>query len=168
MPKAVTQDKIDEVRAMRAQGIPVAEIEKLTGVSHNSISKYTKDMKIPAAAATTAGTEDDENITYEKLSGDIISSSYGNVKPSEESPTETPADEADKPDVKSYEDSTETSTEESTGGTAEKSVPPAVVEACLERIEHLRSEIDKEMVVVRDWEREINELTDFLGLEESE
>ena len=35
MPKAVTQDKIDEIKAMRKQGIPVSEIEKLTGVSDN-------------------------------------------------------------------------------------------------------------------------------------
>ena len=168
MPKAITQDKIDEIRAMRKLGISVEEIEKLTGVSHNSISKYTKDMKNPAAVAATAGTEDDENITYEKLSDDIISSSYGNVKPSEETPTETPSESEDNPDVKTYEDSPETSADEGTEGTAEKSVPPAVVEACLARIEHLSSEIDKEMVVVRNWEQEIKELREFLGLEEWE
>lgn len=167
MSRVIPQDKIDEIRAMRAQGITVAEIEKLTGVSHGCISKYTKDMKNPAAAATTAGTEDDENITYEKLSDDIITSSYGNVKPHEEA-TETLAVSEDKPDVKTYGDSPETSADEGTEGAAEKSVPPAVVEACLARIEHLRSEIDKEMVVVRDWEREIEELREFLGLEEWE
>ena len=167
MPKAVTQDKIDEVRAMRARGIPVSEIEKLTGVSHNSISKYTKDwnMKNPAAAATTAG---EESVHYEKLSDDIIASSYGNVKSSEETPTETPSESEDKPDVKTYEDSPETSADESTAGTAEKSVPSAVVEACLARIDHLRSEIGKEMVVIRNWEQEIKELREFLGLEEWE
>ena len=164
MPKIISQDKIDEVRAMRAQGIPVAEIEKLTGVSHNCISKYTKDMKNPAAAATTAG---EESVTYEKLSDDIIASSYGNVKPLEEA-TETPSESEDKPDVKTYEDSPETSADEGTAGTAEKSVPPAVVEACLARIEHLSSEIGKEMVVVRNWEQEIKELREFLGLEEWE
>ena len=162
MPKAISQDKIDEIRAMREQGISVEEIEKLTGVSHNSISKYTKDMKNPAAAATTAG---EESVTYEKLSDDIISSSYGNVKPLEE-PTETPSESEDKPDVKTYEDSPETSSDEGTAGTVEKSVPPAVVEACLARIEHLSSEIGKEMVVVRNWEQEIKELREFLGLEE--
>lgn len=164
MPKAISQDKIDEIRAMREQGISVVEIEKLTGVSHNSISKYTKDMKNPAAAATTAG---EESVTYEKLSDDIISSSYGNVKPHEE-PTETPSESEDKPDVKTYEDSPETSVDEGTAGTVEKSVPPAVVEACLARIEHLSSEIGKEMVVVRNWEQEIKELREFLGLEEWE
>ena len=164
MPKAVTQEKIDEVRAMRAQGISVEKIEKLTGVSHNSISKYTKDMKNPAAAATTTG---EESVHYEKLSDDIISSSYGNVKPLEE-PTETLTVSEDKPDVKTYGDSPETSADEGTEGTAEKSVPPAVVEACLARIDHLRSEIDKEMVVVRNWEQEIEELREFLGLEEWE
>ena len=167
MPKAITQDKIDEIRAMREQGISVEEIEKLTGVSHNSISKYTKDMKNPAAAATTAGTEDDENITYEKLSDDIIASSYGNVKPLEE-PAETPLESEDKPDVETYEHIPETSADEGKEGTAEKSVPPAVVEACLARIEHLSSEIGKEMVVVRNWEQEIKELREFLGLEEWE
>ena len=162
MPKAISQDKIDEIRAMREQGISVEEIEKLTGVSHNSISKYTKDMKNPAAAATTTG---EESVTYKKLSDDIIASSYGNVKPLEE-PTETLPESEDKPDVKTYEDSPETSVDEGTAGTVEKSVPPAVVEACLARIEHLSSEIGKEMVVVRNWEQEIKELREFLGLEE--
>ena len=164
MPKAITQDKIDEIRAMREQGISVEEIEKLTGVSHNSISKYTKDMKNPAAAATTAG---EESVHYEKLSDDIISSSYGNVKPLEE-PTETPSESEDKPDVKTYEDSPETPADERTEDTAEKSVPPAVIEACLARIDHLRSEIGNEMVVIRNWEQEIKELREFLGLEEWE
>ena len=163
MPKAVTQDKIDEIKAMRKQGIPVSEIEKLTGVSHNSISKYTKDMKNPAAEATTAGEE--ESVHFEKLSDDIIASSYGNVKSHEEA-TETPSESEDKPDVKTYGDSSETSAGEGTEGVAEKSVPSAVVEACLARIDHLRSEIDNEMVVIRNWEQEIKELREFLGLEE--
>lgn len=165
MSRVIPQDKIDEIRAMRAQGITVAEIEKLTGVSHGCIIKYTKDMKNPAAAATTAGEE--ESVHYEKLSDDIISSSYGNVKPHEEA-TETPSESEDKPDVKTYEDSPETSVDEGTVGTVEKSVPPAVVEACLARIEHLSSEIGKEMVVIRNWEQEIKELREFLGLEEWE
>ena len=164
MPKAITQDKIDEIRAMREQGISVEEIEKLTGVSHNSISKYTKDMKNPAATATTAG---QESVTYEKLSDDIIASSYGNVKPLEE-PTETTVESEDKPDVKTCEDNPEKLADERTEVAAEKSVPPAVVEACLARIEHLSSEIGKEMVVVRNWEQEIKELREFLGLEEWE
>lgn len=165
MPKVVPQDKIDEVRAMRAQGIEIEEIARLTGVSRSSVVRYIKGMKNPAAAATTTG---EESVTYEKLSDDIIASSYGNVKPSEESPTETPVDEAGKPDIKSYEGSSETSADEGTEVAAEKSVPPAVVEACLARIEHLSSEIGKEMVVVRNWEQEIKELREFLGLEEWE
>lgn len=164
MPKAISQDKIDEIRAMREQGISVEEIEKLTGVSHNSISKYTKDMKNPAAAATTAGTED---VSYSRLTTDMITPNLGNVKPLEE-PTETPSESEDKPDVKTYGDSPETSADEGTEVAAEKSVPPAVVEACLARIDHLRSEIGKEMVVVRNWEQEIKELREFLGLEEWE
>lgn len=167
MSRVIPQDKIDEIRAMRAQGITVAEIEKLTGVSHGCIIKYTKDMKNPAAVAATAGTEDDENITYEKLSDDIIASSYGNVKSHEEA-TETPPESGDKPDVETYKHIPETSADEGKEGTAEKSVPPAVVEACLARIEHLSSEIGNEMVVVRNWEQEIKELREFLGLEEWE
>ena len=164
MPKAVTQDKIDEIKAMRKQGIPVSEIEKLTGVSHNSISKYTKDMKNPAAAATTAG---EESVHYEKLSDDIIASSYGNVKSLEEA-TETLSESEDKPDVNTYGDSPETSADEGTEGVTAKDVPYAVREACRIRIEYLREEIDKEMVVVRVWEQEIKALREFLGLEEWE
>ena len=162
--RVVPQDKIDEVRAMRAQGITVAEIEKLTGVSHNSISKYTMDIKKPAAAATTTG---EESVHYEKLSDDIIASSYGNVKPHEEA-AETPSESEDKPDVKTYGDSPETSADEGTEGVTAKDVPYAVREACRTYIEYLREEIDKEMVAVRVWEQEIKVLREFLGLEEWE
>ena len=161
MPKAISQDKIDEIRAMREQGISVEEIEKLTGVSHNSISKYTKDMKNPAAAATTAGTEDDENITYEKLSDDIIASSYGNVKPLEEA-TETPTESEDKPDVKTYGDSPETPTDERTEGTAAKDVPFSVFVACLTRISDLTTQLHDCEKMSEGIRREIAELEAFI------
>ena len=164
MPKAISQDKIDEIRAMREQGISVEEIEKLTGVSHNSISKYTKDMKNPAAAATTAGTED---VSYSRLTTDMITPNPGNVKPLE-GPTETPSESEGKPDVKTYEDSPETSVDEGTEGVTAKDVPYAVREACRIRIEYLREEIDSEMAVVRSWEQELKDLREFLGLEEWE
>ena len=164
MSRVIPQEKIDEIRAMRAQGINVAEIEKLTGVSHGCISKYTMDIKKPAAAATTTG---EESVTYEKLSDDIITSSYGNVKPHEEA-TETLAVSEDKPDVKTYGDSPETSAEESTEDVTAKDVPYAVREACRAYIEYLREEIDKEMFAVRIWEQEIKDLREFLGLEVSE
>ena len=162
MSRVIPQEKIDEIRAMRAQGITVAEIEKLTGVSHGCISNYTKDIKKPAVAATTTG---EESVHYEKLSDDIITSSYGNVKPHEEA-TETPSESEDKPDVKTYGDSPETSADEDTGGVTAKDVPYAVREACRIRIEYLREEIESEMAVVRSWEQEIKELREFLGLEE--
>lgn len=158
MPKAVTQEKIDEVRAMREQGIPVAEIEKLTGVSHNSISKYTKGMKNPAAAATTTG---EESVTYEKLSDDIIASSYGNVKPHEE-PTETPTEREDKPDTKSYECSSETSADEGTEGTAARDVPFSVIIACITRISDLTTQLHDCEKMSEDIRREIAELEAFI------
>ena len=159
MPKAVTQDKIDEVRAMRAQGIPVAEIEKLTGVSHNSISKYTKDMKNPAAAATTAGEEESAN--QEKLSGDIVSPNPENVKPLAE-PTETLAESSDKPDVKTYEDSPETPTDERTEGTAAKDVPFSVFVACITRISDLTTQLHDCERMSESIRREIAELEAFI------
>ena len=158
MPKAITQDKIDEIRAMREQGISVEEIEKLTGVSHNSISKYTKDMKNPAAAATTAG---QESVTYEKLSDDIISSSYGNVKPLEE-PTETLTVSEDKPDVKTYEHIPETSAEESTEGTAARNVPFSVIVACIGRISDLNERLKDYEKMSASIKREIEELEAFI------
>lgn len=162
MPKAITQDKIDEIRAMREQVISVEEIEKLTGVSHNSISKYTKNMKNPAAAATTAGAEDDENITYEKLSDDIIASSYGNVKSLEE-PTETPSESEDKPDVKTYEDNPETSADEGTEGTAARGVPFSVIVACLTRISDLTTRLHDCEKMSEGIRREIAELEAFIS-----
>ena len=158
MPKTISQDKIDEIRAMREQGISVEEIEKLTGVSHNSISKYTKDMKSPAAAATTAG---QESVTYEKLSDDIISSSYGNVKPLEE-PTETLTVSEDKPDVKTYEDSPETSADEGTEGVTAKDVPFSVIIACITRISDLTTQLHDCEKMSEGIRREIAELEAFI------
>ena len=158
MPKAVTQDKIDEIKAMRKQGIPVSEIEKLTGVSHNSISKYTKDMKNPAAAATTAGTED---VSYTKLTTDMIPPNLGNVKPLEE-PTETPTESEDKPDVKTYEDSPETSADEGTEGTAARDVPFSVFVACLTRISDLTTRLHDCEKMSEGIRREIAELEAFI------
>ena len=159
MSKAVTQEKIDEVRAMREQGIPVSEIEKLTGVSHNSISKYTKGMKNPAAAATTAGEE--ESVHFEKLSDDIIASSYGNVKSHEEA-TETPSESEDKPDVKTYEDSPETSADERSEGTAARDVPFSVFVACLTRISDLTTRLHDCEKMSEGIRREIAELEAFI------
>ena len=158
MPKAISQDKIDEIRAMREQGISVEEIEKLTGVSHNRISKYTKDMKNPAAAATTAG---QESVTYEKLSDDIIASSYGNVKPLEE-PTETLSESEDKPDVKTYDDNPETSADERTEGTAARDVPFSVILACITRISDLTTQLHECEKISEGIKREIAELEAFI------
>ena len=158
MPKAISQDKIDEIRAMREQGISVEEIEKLTGVSHNSISKYTKDMKNPAAAATTTG---EESVHFEKLSDDIIASSYGNVKPLEE-PTETPSESEDKPDVKSHEHIPETSADEGTEGVTAKDVPFSVIIACITRISDLTTQLHDCEKMSEDIRREIAELEAFI------
>ena len=159
MPKAVTQDKIDEIKAMRKQGIPVSEIEKLTGVSHNSISKYTKDMKNPAAAATTTGQKESAN--QEKLSETIVSPNQENVKPLEE-PTETLPESEDKPDVKTYEDSPETPAEESTEGVTAKDVPFSVIVACLTRISDLTTQLHDCEKMSEGIRREIAELEAFI------
>ena len=159
MPKAISQDKTDEIRAMREQGISVEEIEKLTGVSHNSISKYTKDMKNPTAAATTAGEEESAN--QEKLSGDIVSPNPENVKSLAE-PTEALAESSDKPDVKTYEDSPETPTDERTEGTAAKDVPFSVFVACLTRISDLTTQLHDCEKMSEGIRREIAELEAFI------
>ena len=159
MPKAVTQEKIDEVRAMREQGIPVAEIEKLTGVSHNSISKYTKGMKNPAAAATTTGQKESAN--QEKLSETIVSPITENVKPCEDA-AETLAEREDKPDVKTHEDIPETPAEEGTEGITARDVPFSVIIACITRISDLTTQLHDCEKMSEDIRREIAELEAFI------
>ena len=158
MSRVIPQEKIDEIRAMRAQGITVAEIEKLTGVSHGCISNYTKDIKKPAAAATTTG---EESVHYEKLSDDIIASSYGNVKPLEE-PTETPSESEDKPDVETYEHIPETSADERTEGAAARNVPFSVIIACITRISDLTTQLHDCEKMSENIRREIAELEAFI------
>lgn len=158
MPKTISQDKIDEIRAMREQGISVEEIEKLTGVSHNSISKYTKDMKNPAAVAATAG---QESANQEKLSETIVSPITENVKPYEEA-AETPSESEDKPDVKTYEDSPETSADEGTEGVTAKDVPFSVIIACITRISDLTTQLHDCEKMSENIRREIAELEAFI------
>ena len=116
-------------------------------------------MKNPAAAATTAG---EESVHFEKLSDDIIASSYGNVKPLEE-PTETLAESSDKPDVKTYEDSPETPTDERTEGTAAKDVPFSVFVACITRISDLTTQLHDCEKMSENIRREIAELEAFIS-----
>ena len=158
MPKAVTQDKIDEIKAMRKQGIPVSEIEKLTGVSHNSISKYTKDMKNPAAAATTTG---QESANQEKLSETIVSPITENVKPYEEA-AETLAESEEARDVMTHEERPDTSTDEGTEGITARDVPFSVIVACISRISDLTTQLHDCEKMSEGIRREIAELEAFI------
>ena len=115
-------------------------------------------LKNPAAAATTAG---EESVTYEKLSDDIISSSCGNVKPLEES-TKTLTESSDKPDVKTYEDSPETSADEGTEGVTAKDVPFSVIIACITRISDLTTQLHDCEKMSENIRREIAELEAFI------
>ena len=151
-----TQEIIDKLVDMRKKGMSLKQIEKATGISHTTIIRYTSEN--PAAAATTVG---EESVTYEKLSDDIISSSYGNVKPHEE-PTETPSESEDKPDVKTYEDSPETPTDERTEGTAAKDVPFSVFVACITRISDLTTRLHDCEKMSEGIRREIAELEAFI------
>ena len=112
----------------------------------------------PAAAATTAG---EESVTYEKLSDDIISSSYGNVKPREEA-TETPSESEDKPDVKTCEDNPEKLADERTEGTAARDVPFSVIIACISRIADLEEQLHDCEKMSEGIRREIAELEAFI------
>ena len=115
-------------------------------------------MKNPAAAATTTG---EESVTYEKLSDDIIASSYGNVKSHEEA-TETLAESEDKPDVKTCEDNPEKLADERTEGTAAKDVPFSVIVACIERVTELYELLEDYDKYTEKLKREIAELEAFI------
>ena len=151
-----TQEIIDKLVDMRKKGMSLKQIEKATGISHTTIIRYTSEN--PAAAATTTG---EESVHFEKLSDDIIASSYGNVKPLEE-PTETPSESEDKPDVKTYEDSPETSADEGTEGVTAKDVPFSVIIACITRISDLTTQLHDCEKMSEGIRREIAELEAFI------
>ena len=152
-----TQEIIDKLVDMRERGMSISQIEKATGISHTTIMRYTS-AKNPAAAATTAG---EESGNCEKLSGDIVSPNPENVKPLAE-PTETLAESSDKPDVKTYEDSPETPTDERTEGTAAKDVPFSVFVACIGRISDLNERLKDYEKMSASIKREIEELEAFI------
>ena len=135
----------------------ISQIEKATGISHTTIMRYTS-AKNPAAAATTAG---EESGNCEKLSGDIVSPNPENVKPLGE-PTETLTESSDKPEVKSYEGSPETSADERTEGAAAKDVPFSVFVACLTRISDLTTQLHDCEKMSENIRREIAELEAFI------
>ncbi|MGN1417434.1 MAG: hypothetical protein ACI4XF_11345 [Oscillospiraceae bacterium] len=122
------------------------------------MEKISDLMKNPAAAATTAG-EESEN--YEKLSDDIVSSFYGDVK-SFTGLAEVLIESKDKPDVKTYEGNPETPADERTEGTAAQDVPFSVIVACLTRISDLTTRLHDCEKMSEDIRREIEELEAFI------
>lgn len=122
------------------------------------MEKISDLMKIPAAAATTTG-EESEN--YEKLSDDIVSSFYGDVK-SFTGLAKALIESSDKPNVKTYEGSPETSAGEGTEGTAAKDVPFSVIVACLTRISDLTTRLHDYEKMSESIKREISELEEFI------
>ena len=151
-----TQEIIDKLVDMRKKGMSLKQIEKATGISYTTIIRYTSEN--PAAAATTTG---QESVTYEKLSDDIIASSYGNVKPHEE-PTETPSESEDKPDVKTCEDNPEKLADERTEGITARDVPFSVIIACITRISDLTTQLHDCEKMSEGIRREIAELEAFI------
>ena len=78
-------------------------------------------------------------------------------------PTETLAESSDKPDVKTYEDSPETPTDERTEGTAAKDVPFSVFVACITRISDLTTQLHDCEKMSEGIRREIAELEAFIN-----
>ena len=153
-----TQEIIDKLVDMRKKGMSLKQIEKATGISHTTIIRYTSEN--PAAAATTTGQKESAN--QEKLSETIVSPNQENVKPLEE-PTETLSESEDKPDVKTHEDSPETSADEGTEGVTAKDVPFSVIIACITRISDLTTQLHDCEKMSEGIKREIAELEAFIS-----
>ena len=77
MSATITQEKIEEIRQLRGEGMSVQEIEKKTGISHGTIYKYIK--KEPETAATVQAREVDST-TIENTSTPIIAEAQKEVK----------------------------------------------------------------------------------------
>lgn len=76
MAVMITTEKIEEIQKLRAEGMSIKQIEAKTGISHGTITKYTK--KEPETAATETGSKQEICVD---IPADIITEAEGNVKP---------------------------------------------------------------------------------------
>ena len=76
MAVMITTEKIEEIQKLRAEGMSIKQIEAKTGISHGTITKYTK--KEPETAATETGSKQEIGVD---IPADIIPEAEENVKP---------------------------------------------------------------------------------------
>lgn len=76
MAVMITTEKIEEIQKLRAEGMSIKQIEAKTGISHGTITKYTK--KEPETAATETGSKQE---ICNDIPADIIPEAEENVKP---------------------------------------------------------------------------------------
>ena len=76
MAVMITTEKIEEIQKLRAEGMSIKQIEAKTGISHGTITKYTK--KEPETAATETGSKQEICVD---IPADIIPEAEENVKP---------------------------------------------------------------------------------------
>ena len=75
----ITTEKIEEIQKLRTEGMSIKQIEAKTGISHGTITKYTK--KEPETAATETGSKQE---ICNDIPADIIPETEENVKPESE------------------------------------------------------------------------------------
>lgn len=76
MAVMITTEKIEEIQKLRTEGMSIKQIEAKTGISHGTITKYTK--KEPETAATETGSKQE---ICNDIPADIIPEAEENVKP---------------------------------------------------------------------------------------
>ena len=79
MAVMITTEKIEEIQKLRTEGMSIKQIEAKTGISHGTITKYTK--KEPETAATETGSKQE---ICNDIPADIIPEAEENVKPGSE------------------------------------------------------------------------------------
>lgn len=74
----VTQEKIEEIRKLREEGLTVRQIEEKTGISHGTIHRYIKKEEPETVAAVQA--PEDDSTPIENTSTPIIAEEPKEVK----------------------------------------------------------------------------------------
>lgn len=148
-------EKKDEVKTLRAEGKSQREISKITGVPqttvHRICSECAEIKKEPAPSANDTSSK-------ETVSTTIVPEIPADVNPCDEISDENFCCEVTgDTDMEAYMADREKFFAE------RKAVPDIVLEACREKRAELQVKIDIARADIKDWSRELREITEFLG-----
>ena len=153
-------EKKDEVKTLRAEGKSQREISEITGVPQTTVHRICSECAEIKEEPAPSGNDTSSKGVNEKnnFTNNIVSEIPADVNPCDEISDENFCCEVTgDTDMEAYMADREKFFAE------RKAVPDIVLEACREKRAELQVKIDIARADIKDWSRELREITEFLG-----